>query len=190
MDKFYRIYKTPADFSDMIMYSDGEFLTGLVFNKPAEEFRNRWDKRDGDLSRLGIAERSMEMKELPVFAQTEKWLDLYFGKDPESGEFTGASRWPDFVPAIRIEGLTPFRRKVIAAMISIPYGQTMTYGDIAKAIGKETMSARAVGGAVGWNPISLIIPCHRVLGTNGSITGYGGGTENKMALLRLEGTLL
>lgn len=187
MDRFYWNYETPKAFTDIRMYSDGRFLTGLVFMKSADGFKNRWDK----LKRNGEPQgEDMKCELLPVFEDTVRWLDMYFGKNPETGEFTEASRWPDFVPAMRIEGLTPFRRKVITTMISIPYGQTMTYGEIAQAMGKEKMSARAVGGAVGWNPICLIIPCHRVLGTHGSITGYGGGTDNKIALLRLEGILL
>ena len=187
MDKFYWNYKTPDAFTDMIMFSDGRFLTGLIFMKSADGFKNRWDKpkRNGKL-----LDADLKCEMLPVFEDTVRWLDEYFGKNPETGEFTGKSRQPDFFPAIRIEGLTPFRRKVMTTMLTIPYGQTMTYGEVAQMMGKEKMSARAVGGAVGWNPICLIIPCHRVLGSHGSITGYGGGTDNKVALLRLEGTLL
>ena len=236
MDKYCWTYKTPEAFTDMIMYSDGRFLTGLVFERSADGFRNRWDdlkraKRDpkpvtqrssdqkvaaapgtiagsdavtvqdaiavSNNAAVSIAADDIhtpfcetERRLLPVFEDTVLWLDQYFGKDPDTGLFTAESKWPDFVPAMRIEGLTPFRRKVITTMISIPFGQTMTYGEIAKAIGKEKMSARAVGGAVGWNPICLIIPCHRVLGTNGYITGYGGGINNKIALLQLEGIML
>ena len=210
MDRFYWNYRTPEGFTDMIMYSDGRFLTGLVFERSADGFRNRWDKtknRDlnkGDVSKMtdpdaaGQTDKEagygqicgMQKELLPVFEDTILWLDTYFGKDQETKDFTGKSVWPDFIPALKIQGLTPFRRKVMTAMVSIPFGMTMTYGEIAKLIGKEKMSARAVGGAVGWNPICIIIPCHRVLGTNGSITGYGGGTENKIALLKLEGIML
>lgn len=97
---------------------------------------------------------------------------------------------PAFTPPIKIESLTNFREKVIQIMNNIPYGSVVTYNDIAKEIAKEEniskMSAQAVGGAVGWNPICIIIPCHRVVGTSRSLTGYGGGIKNKIALLKLE----
>ena len=98
---------------------------------------------------------------------------------------------PDFLPPLRYDS-TPFRKAVCDIMLTIPYGKTMTYGEIAAMIAKqkgiERMSAQAVGGAVGHNPISLMIPCHRVVGTNGSLTGYGGGMERKVKLLELEQT--
>ncbi|MDO4990241.1 MAG: methylated-DNA--[protein]-cysteine S-methyltransferase [Eubacteriales bacterium] len=116
--------------------------------------------------------------ELPVFAQTADWLSLYF-----------SGRDPGFLPPLRPEG-TPFRRAVWAALLRIPYGQTVSYGELAAALEDQTgsgrVSARAVGGAVGRNPISLLIPCHRVVGADGSLTGYAGGLERKRLLLRLE----
>lgn len=119
-----------------------------------------------------------EEKALPVFTVTKRWLDLYF-----SGSV------PDFTPPLRIE-TTPFRKAVWEILLTIPYGKTMTYGEIAEKIaaqrGMAHMSAQAVGGAVGHNCISLIIPCHRVVGTNGSLTGYAGGLEKKIKLLTLE----
>lgn len=121
-----------------------------------------------------------EEKELPVFHQTKKWLDIYF-----SGEA------PDFTPPLAMDGISPFRRRVWEIMIAIPFGKTSTYGKIAQQIAAETgrqVSAQAVGGAVAHNSISLIIPCHRVVGTNGSLTGYAGGISKKIALLRMEGT--
>ena len=106
-------------------------------------------------------------------------MDTYFG-----------GQNPDFTPAYRIMNLTSFRQEVIEIMKSIPFGETLTYGEIAKEIAKtrglKRMSAQAVGGAVGWNPICIIVPCHRVVGTDGSLTGYGGGIENKAALLAHE----
>ncbi len=123
--------------------------------------------------------RGNEEKELPVFAQTKKWLDIYF---------TGKA--PDFTPPLSMEGISPFRRRVWEIMLTIPFGQTMTYGNIAKLIEKETgkrVSAQAVGGAVGHNSISIIIPCHRVVGAGGSLTGYAGGIDKKIALLKNEG---
>lgn len=116
----------------------------------------------------------------PVLDEARRWLDLYF-----------SGRKPDFTPTMRY-GSTPFRRMVCDIMLSIPYGRTMTYGEIARCaaaeLGRGSMSAQAVGGAVGHNPISIIIPCHRVTGTNGSLTGYAGGLERKIRLLELEGT--
>ena len=87
-----------------------------------------------------------------------------------------------------MEGLTSFRKAVLNIVCEIPFGQTMTYGEIAKLL--NIHSAQAVGGAVGWNPICLIVPCHRVIGANGNLTGYGGGMHNKIALLKLEGSLM
>ena len=116
--------------------------------------------------------------ELPVFAQTADWLRVYF-----------SGRDPGFLPPLRPDG-TPFRRAVWAALLRIPYGQTVSYGELAAALEDQTgsgrVSARAVGGAVGRNPISLLIPCHRVVGADGSLTGYAGGLERKRLLLRLE----
>lgn len=146
------------------MRSDGEYLTGLWFENSRDS-----SKHIGDF----------EEKDLPIFEETSKWLDIYF---------SGTN--PNFVPKYKIENLTPFRKLVIDIMNKIPYGQVITYNDIAKEIaqlkGIKKMSAQAVGGAVGWNPICIIIPCHRVVGTNGSLTGYGGGIENKVKLLELE----
>lgn len=159
-------YQTPGHMDDMIMCSDGEYLTGL------------WFEGSEEADKYVI---NCEEKELPVFLETEQWLDQYFfGKDLLK------------VPPIRIHNITPFRQEVIEIMNMIPYGQTMTYGEIANKIAKsrglQRMSAQAVGGAVGWNPICIIIPCHRVIGTDGSLTGYGGGIRNKIALLTHEGS--
>lgn len=116
--------------------------------------------------------------EQSLFAEAKRWLDIYF-----------SGREPDFLPPLRYDS-TPFRKQVCDIMLSIPYGQTMTYGEIAAQLarrqGLPKMSAQAVGGAVGHNPISLMIPCHRVVGTNGSLTGYGGGIDRKVSLLHLE----
>lgn len=115
---------------------------------------------------------------LPVFAQTADWLRLYF-----------SGRDPGFLPPLRPEG-TPFRLAVWKALLRIPYGQTVSYGELAARLSERSgggrVSARAVGGAVGHNPISLLIPCHRVVGANGALTGYAGGLERKRLLLRLE----
>ena len=114
----------------------------------------------------------------PVLAEAERWLDIYFdGKEP------------DFLPPLHPVG-SRFRQAVWEILLQIPYGKTVTYGEIskqlAKKMGLERMSAQAVGGAVGHNEISIIIPCHRVVGTNGSLTGYAGGIDKKIKLLKLE----
>ena len=115
---------------------------------------------------------------IPIFGEAIRWLDIYF-----------SCCEPDFTPNLKITG-TPFRQKVWDILLTIPYGRTMTYGDIAAILAEQRgisrMSAQAVGGAVGHNPISLIIPCHRVVGSNGALTGYAGGIDRKLSLLRLE----
>lgn len=157
-------YKTPSSFDNIIMNSDGEYLTGL------------WFVDSNDASEHALY---CEEKYLPIFKETSKWLDIYFsGKNP------------DFTPKYKIENLTPFRQEVSDIMKTVPFGKTITYNEIAKIIAKkrslEKMSSQAVGGAVGWNPICIIIPCHRVIGTNGNLTGYGGWIKNKIALLANE----
>lgn len=117
-------------------------------------------------------------QEMPILTQAREWLDEYFsGKEP------------DFTPTLHPIG-SPFRQAVWKLLLQIPYGQTTTYGEIARQLEKlqnrPHMSAQAVGGAVGHNGISIIIPCHRVVGTKGSLTGYAGGLDKKMALLELE----
>lgn len=144
---------------------DGEFIIGLWFNQQ-RHFGN-------------ILPEQTEQREHPLFAEAGRWLDIYF-----------SGRGPDFLPPLRYDS-TPFRKAVCDIMLTIPYGKTMTYGEIAAQIARQkgvpNMSAQAVGGAVGHNPISLMIPCHRVVGTNGSLTGYGGGIERKIKLLQGEG---
>ena len=117
-------------------------------------------------------------QETPILTQAREWLDEYLsGKEP------------DFTPTLHPIG-SPFRQAVWKLLLQIPYGQTTTYGEIARQLEKlqnrPHMSAQAVGGAVGHNGISIIIPCHRVVGTKGSLTGYAGGLDKKMALLELE----
>ena len=120
-----------------------------------------------------------EKRDCPAFAKARKWLDEYFtGKEPA------------FTPPIHMVG-TDFQNEVWEILLEIPYGKTLTYGQIAQRIAKKRglprMSAQAVGGAVGHNEISIIIPCHRVVGSNGSLTGYAGGIDKKIRLLELEG---
>lgn len=145
--------------------SDGTTITGLWF--------------DGQKYFGATLPQHPVEQELPVFAQTRHWLDLYFEGDV-----------PDFTPPLAAPKATAFRSAVWEILGTIPYGHTMTYGaiadQIARRMGLSSMSAQAVGGAVGHNPISLLIPCHRVVGTNGSLTGYAGGIDKKIALLTLE----
>ena len=112
------------------------------------------------------------------FEVTIMWLNQYFN-----------GKKPFITPPIQLEG-TEFRKSVWSILKTIPYGETTTYGDIGKQIaqqqGKEKFSAQAVGGAVGHNPISIIVPCHRVIGSNGQLTGYAGGIERKKYMLDLE----
>lgn len=157
---FTSIYTTPAAFDNLLLISDGEVLTGLHFIKSCNAVKS--------------------CNALPVFKDVSHWLDIYF-----------SGREPDFTLDFRIDNATPFRKDVLEILRQIPFGKTVTYGDIAAQIAKkhgiEKMSAQAVGGAVGWNPIGIIIPCHRVVGAGSKLVGYGGGIENKMALLKLEG---
>ena len=146
--------------------SDGESLTGLWFDG------QKYDRA----SLHGAIAVDAPLPE--VLVEACHWLDLYF-----------AGEVPDFVPKLRVEG-SPFRQSVAEVMLTIPYGGTMTYGEIGRLLaarmGRPSMSAQAVGGAVGHNPISLIIPCHRVVGSTGSLTGYAGGLDRKAWLLRHE----
>lgn len=158
------IHRYASPLGQMTMASDGQSLTGLWF--------------DGQKYFPAGLTDCAEVKDLPVFDDTDKWLDMYF-----RGEI------PDFTPELDPAG-TEFRLAVWEILRKIPYGETVTYGEIAEEIallkGLERMSAQAVGGAVGHNPISVIIPCHRVLGANGALTGYAGGSEKKQKLLQIE----
>ena len=148
----------------MTLSSDGEALTGLWFDG---------QKYFG----LGLGE-SREEKWLPIFGEAERWLDLYF-----------SGRDPGFTPPLRVR-TTAFRGSVYEILLTVPFGERITYGEIAARLAARPealrVSARAVGGAVGRNPISLIIPCHRVVGAAGRLTGYAGGLERKAALLKME----
>ena len=146
--------------------SDGKALTGLWF--------------DGQKYFADTLDRDHEEKALPVFDQADRWLDIYF-----------SGHEPGFTPPIHMK-TTPFRRAVWEILLTIPFGRTMTYGEIAARIAEQNglrrMSAQAVGGAVGHNAVSLMIPCHRVVGADGSLTGYAGGIDRKVKLLSLEKT--
>lgn len=186
--------------------SDGEHLTGLWFVGQKYDYRLQpedvvlpgepgadWTggkgidecadesadmDRNGELDTAQIADNGVEGASY-IFDRTQEWLERYFaGKKPS----------PEELP-LHPEG-TVFRQMVWRELLHIPYGQVTTYGSLAKAVvrkmGRETMSAQAVGQAVGHNPISIIIPCHRVVGANGSLTGYAGGLDRKIRLLELE----
>lgn len=143
----------------ILLAADETGLTGLWFE--AQKYFPSF---------LGV---DYQEKETPVLTETSRWLDVYFsGKDP------------DILPPLHPQG-SPFRQAVWNILLTIPRGQTMTYGEIARRLGVH--SAQAVGGAVGHNPISILIPCHRVVGSDGSLTGYAGGVERKARLLQLEG---
>lgn len=159
-------YKSPL--GPITLASDKEALTGLWF--------------DGQkyFGTEGMAD-AVEKETFPV-KQAEKWLDIYF-----------AAEKPDFTPVLHLNG-TVFQREVWEILKKIPYGKTMTYKEIADliAVHRKTgsMSSQAVGGAVGHNPISIIIPCHRVLGSDGSLKGYAGGIHRKACLLALEKSVM
>jgi len=159
-------YESP--FGDITIASDGTALTGLWF--------------DGQRFFADTLATPHEDTPLPVFAEADRWLDVFF-----------SGHAPDFTPPI-VMRTSPFRKLVWEIMLSIPYGHTMTYGEIAREVAHRMeipkMSAQAVGGAVGHNAIALIIPCHRVIGTDGSLTGYGGGLWRKRRLLEIEGSYL
>ncbi|MDR2573965.1 MAG: methylated-DNA--[protein]-cysteine S-methyltransferase [Desulfovibrio sp.] len=158
-------YASPL--GSITLASDGENLVGL------------W--MAGQKYFAATVNDTLEKKrDLPAFAPAKKWLDAYFaGKKPSISELSPAPVGGEF------------RRAVWAILCEIPYGQCTTYGEIAKKMavrmGRKSMSSQAIGGAVGHNPISIIIPCHRVVGSNGSLTGYAGGIGKKMKLLEHEG---
>ena len=159
-------YESPL--GGITLSSDGEFLTGLWF--------------DGQKHFALTIDKEYLEREVPVLKETRKWLDEYFsGRDPGPA------------PAVKLQG-TDFRMRVWGILQTIPFGKTMTYGDIAELIAKEqntgSMSAQAVGGAVGHNPVSIVVPCHRVIGSDGSLMGYAGGTDRKKQLLEIEGTII
>lgn len=189
------IYSSPLG-KILILFHE-ESILGLYFEGQeefndlikSEEIKNFDDGKNFEIKDKNLSGESLghdknkvsgeKICEDKILGDTKKWLDLYF-----SGEE------PNFTPKLKLEG-TEFRRDVWKILLEIPYGETLSYKDIANklmASGKyERMSAQAVGGAVGHNPISIIIPCHRVVGTSGSLTGYAGGLDRKVKLLKLEG---
>ena len=155
-------YQSPL--GELLLAADEEGLTGMWF-------------QGQKYFAAGLGEET-EPRGLPVFEEAKRWLDLYF-----------QGKQPDFFPALHMQG-TPFQKLVWELLLQIPYGETITYGElagqIAAQLGRTSMSAQAVGGAVGHNKISILIPCHRVVGRDQNLTGYAGGLERKKWLLELE----
>jgi methylated-DNA-[protein]-cysteine S-methyltransferase len=167
-----RIYSTWLDspLGELWLASDANNLIGLWF-EGQKYFA------------ASLSENMIEDPSFPIFHFTQRWLDDYFsGKKPLIADLPLAPQGSEF------------RKAVWDVLCAIPYGQTITYGEIAKIIATQRkmphMSSQAIGGAVGHNPISIIIPCHRVVGANGSLTGYAGGIDKKIKLLELEGVKL
>ena len=161
---FYDIY-SDSPVGRLLLLSDGESLTGLQME--GQRYNH-------------IEKGLVQSKNLPIFLQVKEWLDEYWqGNRPDIAGLT-----------LKMQG-SAFQQKVWSILQTIPYGRYITYGDIAKQIsqimGKPKMSAQAVGGAVGHNPICIIVPCHRVIGAHGNLTGYDGGIDKKIILLRHEG---
>ncbi len=160
-------YSSPI--GPLLLVSDGENLIG-IWMKDQKHFADNLNNKT--LKRVG-------KEELIIFNKVFKWLDSYFeGENPKISDLP-----------LEPKG-TEFRKSVWDILLEIPYGKTITYGEIAKNIAKqmnkEKMSSQAIGGAVGHNPISIIIPCHRVVGKDGSLTGYAGGIDKKIKLLKHE----
>ena len=159
---FYTEQESPV--GKLLLLSDGENLTGLYMEQERRIFP-QWQRRE----------------DLPVFCAARRWLDAYF-----------AGEAPKETVPLKLEG-TAFQTRIWEILLTIPYGETRTYGSIAgqlaRELGKKKMSAQAVGQAVGRNPVSILVPCHRVVGTGGKLTGYAGGIDRKAWLLRHEGVL-
>lgn len=155
------ICKTDSPLGTLTLASDGRALTGLWLPR----------QREADAA-------ENQTNAVPVFEAAQRWLDVYF-----------SGRAPDFTPPLRLQG-SAFQQAIWQLLLAIPFGETTTYGALAEAYTQKTghgTAARAVGGAVGKNPVGIIVPCHRVIGADGSLTGYAGGLENKKKLLALEG---
>ena len=166
-EKMYHTTHYPSPFGTMTLACEGGRLVGLWM--AGQKYHK--EPLQGEM---------IEKNNLPIFTATKKWLDRYFaGKNPAVTE----------LPLAPIG--SAFRQEVWKILCEIPYGEVVTYGNIAKQMAAKMkirkMASQAVGGAVGHNPISIIIPCHRVVGANGNLTGYGGGIGRKVKLLEFEG---
>lgn len=157
-------YKYESPLGGITIAADNDAVTGLWF--------------DGQRYSENVLPEETEYRENALIKDAKRWLDIYF-----------SGYEPDFLPPLRVDS-TSFRKVICNIMMTIPYGQMMSYGEIAVIAAErlkiEKMSAQAVGGAVGHNPISIMVPCHRVVGTNGNLTGYAGGIWRKVRLLELE----
>jgi methylated-DNA-[protein]-cysteine S-methyltransferase len=162
------IHKIRSPAGMLTVSSDGETISGLWF--------------EGQKYFASTLEKTVAEEDLPLFKDLEQWLAIYF-----------SGREPDFMPPLMPKG-SPFQKSIWKALGKIPYGRTTSYGELAQQFNFENKgnhtSPRAIGGAVGHNPISILIPCHRVLGKNGNPTGYAGGIDKKIALLKLEGIIV
>lgn len=162
-DTYIQFYDSPL--GELVMSSDGSALIGLGLASQ-------------QAAGADVAGSRPQEKSLPVFQDTARWLDTYF-----------RGHAPSFTPKLKLSG-SDFQKRVCEIMLTIPFGETVTYGEIAAQIARDRgiprMSAQAVGGAVGANPILIIVPCHRVIGAGGNLTGYGAGMERKIQLLKLE----
>ena len=171
------IWHYDSPLGGMTMAGDGQALTGLWFDRQ-RYFGLSFDRQRNAAAGLhavdGPSAVNPSVVNLPVFEATCRWLDVYF-----------AGGVPDFTPPLALRG-TPFREAVWEILLTIPYGQTLSYGEIAARLAAPRMSAQAVGGAVGHNPVAIIVPCHRVIGADGSLTGYAAGLDRKRRLLQLE----
>lgn len=163
MGTYIHFYDSPL--GELVMSSEGSALIGLGLASQ-------------QAAGAAIAGSRPQEKSLPIFQETARWLDSYF-----------RGRAPSFTPKLKLSG-SDFQKRVCEIVLTIPFGKTITYGEIAAQIARERgisrMSAQAVGGAVGANPILIIVPCHRVIGADGNLTGYGAGMERKIQLLTLE----
>lgn len=158
----------PSPWGDITLSSDGDSITGLWFE--GQKFFGST-----------LCSGWLENDDIPLFHQTKEWLRLYFG-----------GHGPGAIPPVRLIG-TPFRLSVWHLLLEIPYGTVCTYGDIARRLahrrGMTRLSAQAVGSAVAHNPISILVPCHRVVGAGGKLGGYAGGLPRKISLLEGEGSI-
>ena len=159
-------YESPL--GGITLASNGEVLTGLWFDGQ-KHFGSTMETENGERR---TENKATQEKTPHVILSTIHWLDIYF-----------SGRKPDFLPPLSLKG-TPFQQRVWKELLTSPYRQTMTYSELARRL--DIRSAQAVGGAVGRNPISIIVPCHRVVGANGSLTGYAAGLDRKRTLLELE----
>lgn len=186
MERFYPsplgILRITFDESALLGLSfDEEFSATHPSDKPISTAHSTEEQFSGtysSLSESSLHDMVQSQPEPPIFQETKRWLDLYF-----------SGQQPNFIPTLRLK-TTPFRHLVYDILLNIPYSQTKTYGDVAielaKRLHRPTMSAQAVGNAVAQNPILLLIPCHRVVGAKGALTGYAGGLQRKAQLLAWE----